>query len=338
MLISTVVISQMFAIFYSAALSAVVGMAIYRTWRSRAIHHRKVFGQMLVFYGMYMFYLLIPYVLWQWWIDERTGLSAAGLLLLSALMIYMRFIEPRRMVSAVQQIRLDHPARPTKPIRLALIADLHIGLFSGGERQLEKIVQVINRAKPDLVVVAGDWTYEAGNQLLQQLSPLAAIHAPIYAVSGNHDEELPGSPIQQELMSALESLGIIPIEGQILEFEHFRLIGTGDLWAGKVDLDHLIDAPYDKPWVLVAHNPDTVNSLPIQLACRPLLLSGHTHGGQVKIPYLTQWALSKGSVHGYRQGLYEHPRAQVFVTSGIGMVAAPFRCGIPPRVDLLELL
>jgi predicted MPP superfamily phosphohydrolase len=337
-LFSVDIINHLFAGLYGLALCAVVLLAARRTILSKTEYRRKAFSQMLVFYGIYMFYLLIPYVLWQWWIDARGGLSTIVLVLFSALMIYSRFIEPNRLVSHLTQIRLDHPAHPTKPIRLALIADLHVGLFSGGRRQLEQIVDAINLAKPDLVVVAGDWTYEAGEHLLQKLAPLAAIKAPVYSVPGNHDEELPGPPVQRELREALICLGIQPIEGQTIEFEQFRLIGTGDLWAGKVDLADLANAPQDKPWVVVAHNPDTVDYLPIHLPFRPLMLSGHTHGGQIQIPRLTQWALKKGSVHGYQMGLYEHPRAQVFVTAGTGMVAAPFRCGIPPCVDLLELV
>jgi hypothetical protein len=337
-LLSTDVINFLLAGLYGLALVAVVLMAARRTVLSKAVYRRKAFSQMLVFYGIYMFYLLIPYVLWQWWMGDRGAGSTALLVGFSLLMIYSRFIEPNRLISPVRQIRLDHPAHPTKPIRIALIADLHVGLFSGGRRQLEQIVRVINRANPDLVVIAGDWTYEAGEHLLQKLAPLAAIQAPTYSVPGNHDEQLPGPPVQRELREALLTLGIIPIEGESIEFEQFRLMGTGDLWAGKANLDHLADAPQDKPWLVVAHNPDTVDYLPLHLPFRPLMLSGHTHGGQVYLPYLTAWALKKGSVHGYRMGLYQHPRAQVFVTAGTGMVAAPFRCGVPPCVDLLELV
>ncbi|MCP5928309.1 metallophosphoesterase, partial [Klebsiella pneumoniae] len=78
-----------------------------------------------------------------------------------------------------------------KPVKVALIADLHIGLFSGHERQLKTIVRKLNEQQPDLVVVAGDWTYEPEDRLIEELSVLKEIQAPVYSVPGNHDEQYP---------------------------------------------------------------------------------------------------------------------------------------------------
>ncbi len=75
---------------------------------------------------------------------------------------------------------------------MLLIGDLHIGLFSGHERQLKMIVDKINAQNPDLVVVAGDWTYEPENKLAEELAVLKKIIAPIYSVNGNHDEQYSG--------------------------------------------------------------------------------------------------------------------------------------------------
>ena len=82
-------------------------------------------------------------------------------------------------------------------------------------------------------MVAGDWTYEPENKLAQELAVLKEIHAPVYSVTGNHDEQYPGPPIQELLRYALEVNQVMDIEGQIVEFDEFRLLGVGDLWAGK---------------------------------------------------------------------------------------------------------
>ncbi len=81
--------------------------------------------------------------------------------------------------------------------------------------------------------MAGDWTYEPEDKLVQELSVLKDIKAPVYSVPGNHDEQYPGPPIQQLLKDALHYNDVMDIEGKIVEFDEFRLIGIGDLWAGK---------------------------------------------------------------------------------------------------------
>ena len=223
-----------------------------------------------------------------------------------------------------------------KPFKVALIGDLHIGLFSGHERQLKIIVKKINAEQPDIVVVAGDWTYEPEHKLAEELAVLKDIQAPIYSVNGNHDEQYPGPPIQDLLAHALKVNNVIDIEGQMVEFDDFRLIGIGDLWAGKSDMRQLPLLPQDKPWVILSHNPDTVDMVP-ELPTHPLMLSGHTHGGQVELPWLTDYVLKKVSILGHKRGLYHHDHADVFVTVGTGMVGVPFRFRVPPTIDMIEL-
>ena len=220
---------------------------------------------------------------------------------------------------------------------MALIADLHVGLYSGHERQLRIIVEKLNQAQPDIVVVAGDWTYEPEHKLAEELQVLRQIQAPVYSVPGNHDEQYPGPPIQELLKHALDVNEVIDIEGQIVEFDEFRLIGIGDLWAGKTDMRFMPELPQDKPWLILSHNPDTVDMVP-ELPLRPLMLSGHTHGGQVELPWLTNYIMKKVSILGHKKGFYEHEHADVFVTVGTGMVGVPFRFRVPPTIDIIELI
>ena len=151
-------------------------------------------------------------------------------------------------------------------------------------------------------MVAGDWTYEPENKLAQELAVLKEIHAPVYSVTGNHDEQYPGPPIQELLRYALEVNQVMDIEGQIVEFDEFRLLGVGDLWAGKTDMRAMPDLPQDKPWVILSHNPDTVDMVP-KLPTRPLMLSGHTHGGQVELPWLTDYVMKKVSILGHKRSV-----------------------------------
>lgn len=305
--------------------------------RTETIHPFKAFVHLLAFY---LSYLLIPlwfFNLYAAWIGYYSIHQGIFIFFLSGVLIYARFIEPHLVRVDTHQYRLNPDRSFNKPVKVALIADLHIGLFSGHERQLKTIVKKLNEQQPDLVVVAGDWTYEPENRLIQELSVLKEIQAPVYSVPGNHDEQYPGPPIQQLLKDALFYNEVVDIEGKIVDFEEFRLIGIGDLWAGKTDMRSMPDLPQDKPWLILSHNPDTVDMVP-KLPNRPLMLSGHTHGGQVELPWLTNYIMKKVSILGHKRGLYSHEHADVFVTVGTGMVGIPLRFRVPPTIDIIELV
>ncbi len=304
--------------------------------RTETTQPLKAFLLLFVFYACYLLFPWVALTIWQAYRGEISALQWGSNLIIAAILIYARFIEPHHVVVKYTKLTIDSRHPLNKPLKVALIADLHIGLYSGHERQLKKIVEKINQARPDFVVVSGDWTYEPENLLAQELAILKDIQYPVYSVNGNHDEQYPGPPIQALLRDALQVNNVIDIENQIIELEEVRLIGVGDLWAGKADMRNLPECPQDKLWLLLSHNPDTVEMVP-ELPTKPLMLSGHTHGGQIELPWLTSYVLKKVSMLGHKKGYYEHETANVFVTVGTGMVGAPFRFRVPPTIDILHL-
>ncbi|MFW1811643.1 metallophosphoesterase [Acinetobacter ursingii] len=329
-------------IFYFYLIFVVLAIwAVSQAWRSQActetIHPFKAFVHLLVFYLSYLLFPLVIFTLYAGWSGYFSLHQSVFIFLFSVFLIYARFIEPHLVHVRQHQYRLN-PNQPfAKSVKVALIADLHVGLYSGHERQLRIIVEKLNQAQPDIVVVAGDWTYEPEHKLAEELQVLRQIQAPVYSVPGNHDEQYPGPPIQELLKHALDVNNVIDIEGKIVEFDEFRLIGIGDLWAGKTDMRFMPELPQDKPWLILSHNPDTVDMVP-ELPLRPLMLSGHTHGGQVELPWLTNYIMKKVSILGHKKGFYEHEYADVFVTVGTGMVGVPFRFRVPPTIDIIELI
>ena len=305
--------------------------------RTETIHPFKAFVHLLAFYLSYLLIPLCFFSVYAGWSGHFSLHQSLFIFLLSCLLIYARFIEPHQIQVKHHQYRLNPEHKFIRPIKVALVADMHVGLFSGHERQLKMIVQKLNAVQPDVVVVAGDWTYEPENRLVDELEVLKQIQAPIYSVPGNHDEQYPGPPIQHLLSEALVQNNVIDIEGKVLEFDEFRLIGIGDLWAGKADMRFMPDLPQDKPWLILSHNPDTVDMVP-KLPIRPLMLSGHTHGGQVELPWLTDYIMKRVSILGHKKGFYSHEHADVFVTVGTGMVGVPFRFRVPPTIDIIELI
>lgn len=310
--------------------------AIYGCHHSVTIDRYKTFLLLFVYYGLYLVVPLFPWVLWQWSVGLQNTWEALPLSLICLFLLYARFIEPSILVVKHSAIQLHADAPLKQPLKIALLADLHVGLFSGRKRQLRKMVDFVNAEQPDFIVFSGDWTYEPNDHLKRDLSVLSGFIAPAYSVPGNHDEQIPGPPIQQILAEALQHADIINIEGKIIELEEVRLIGIGDLWAGKADMQVMLELPQDKPWIVVAHNPDTVAQMP-DLNYRPLMLSGHTHGGQLELPWITDYVMRRVSLLGFKKGLYQTDNAQVYVTLGTGLVGVPLRFRAPPTIDILHI-
>lgn len=324
-------------IFYSIFIIVAIWATI-QAWQTQAktetVDPYKAFLHLFIYYGLYLTIPLILFSIIAVYCKHISLTQGILLFVMSALMIYGRFIEPNWIQVKHTSYSWHKPLK--KPVKIALIADLHVGLFSGHEEQLKQVVEKINQEQPDLVVVAGDWTYEPENTLANELSILKQVKAPIYSVNGNHDEQEPGPPIQKLLADALQQNNIKDIEGKVIDFDEFRLIGVGDLWAGKTDMNMMKTLPQDKPWIILSHNPDTVDMVP-DLPSHPLMLAGHTHGGQVYVPWLTQYIFTKISSLGHTQGLYRHKNADVYVSVGIGMVGVPFRFMVRPTIDMIEL-
>lgn len=312
------------------------GYAWYRAKRTETVQHGKAFILLFIYYQSYLLWLSLVWLIFQIIQGTFQPIQHSLFIVLNLAALYARFIEPYRVVSKKHHFQID-PRLPLKqPIKIALIADLHIGLYSGNPKQLQKIVEHINQAQVELVIMAGDWTYEPEADLAEKLTIFKHIQCPIYAVNGNHDEQTPGPPIQALLANALAQNNIIHIENQMLEYRDLRILGIGDLWAGKAELQQLKQYPQDRPWLIIAHNPDCVADVPA-LPYRAFMLSGHTHGGQIEIPMITSFVMKQVSKLGYKKGLYSHQNADVFVTAGIGMVGIPFRFCVPPTVEVITL-
>jgi uncharacterized protein len=255
---------------------------------------------------------------------------AASAATLAALALYARHVEPNMLWTREHSIALTQPLE--KPIRAALIADAHIGMFHGRER-MQRIVDKLNSLDVDVVLVAGDWTYEPAQPLTDLLAPLARLRHRILSVPGNHDEEQPGPPLAAELKLALRNFGVETIENQTAWVNDLQIIGLGDRWAGK---DQPVPS-YDstRPAIALAHNPDSIDA--IKGTSISWLLAGHTHGGQVNLPILTEIALSTTSESGFKAGPYKRGKQSVFVTSGLGMIGLPLRLFQPPVIDILTI-
>ena len=245
--------------------------------------------------------------------------------------IYARFVEPNLLFVKQTQINTGYS------LKLALISDMHYGLYSTPQ-QMQRLVDKLNSLDVDAVVVAGDWTYEPSQQisLTEQLKPFSQLKHPIYSVTGNHDEQTPGPPLERELNAALVANHIHPIEGRSVSLRGVRLVGV-DYLKPVASVHFLSSLSESKPLLLLTHDPDTLDELP-PITQPFVMLAGHTHGGQVNLPILTDQMLEKFTHGHYQRGLYSLAQQnQIFVTSGIGMIGLPLRFAMPPVIDVLEM-
>ena len=275
-----------------------------------------------------------PLLAWQGWRLARQGrrwswgrrVIALGLMAAVLVFIDARFIERNR-------ITVQETAVPIGvPVRVALISDLHLGLYKS-PAYLERVVDRLNELKPDAVLIAGDLTYDPDGDLPSLLAPLKRLTMPAYSVPGNHDEERPGPRLDRVLRQTLQSLNVTPVEYTHADLGSFTLVGMGDRWAGKDGIAPVQSAPQGKPIVVLVHNPDSAMQLKPGMA--RLVLAGHTHGGQIRLPGLYKKVIA--SEHGFDRGLHAWAPVPVYVTSGMGESRVPLRWLVPPVIDMLDL-
>src|SRR3954453_22798109 len=248
------------------------------------------------------------------------------------------------------------------PLRIAVISDLHACDPWMSLDHIERIVARTNALKPDITVMVGD--YVAGHRHVTRTIPahewaplLAGLKAPlgVHAILGNHDwwedktvqREGQGPTIARR---ALEAAGIPVYENDARRLSKggrpFWLAGLGDQLAylparrfrpvRRIGVDDLAATLQkvgdDAPVILLAHEPDIAMRVPARVA---LQLSGHTHGGQVR---LLGWSPVVPSRYGKRF-VYGHTRenCDVIVSGGLGCSIMPFRLGVPPEIVLVTL-
>lgn len=254
---------------------------------------------------------------------------------LAALVAHMTVVQPLRL--RVHHVPLAVQGWPAEldGLRVAVVGDVHVGSPWFPPARVRQVVQRVVAAAPDLVVMMGDhvadvsWgTVHDAATVADALSGLAAL--PVVGVLGNHDWDAGG----EEIRAALEAVGLPVLEESAMPLLDGRLwvAGVGDLWRRKPSpAKALAGVPADAPVILLTHNPDVVLQVPPSV---PLVLAGHTHGGQVRIRNKVLHTISKK--HGNRWSHGWYPDERLFVTAGLGTSKWPIR-NVVPEVPVLVL-
>jgi predicted MPP superfamily phosphohydrolase len=251
-------------------------------------------------------------------------------------------VEPRRL--RVRKLRVEVPdwPAPLADLKIALVSDLHAGAPHVGEARVEQVVAAVNRAKPDVVALLGDYIdpeVAFGGYVSPEAvaARLAALEAPlgVFAVLGNHDWLNDGERVRHSLreqrIEVLENDAVaVSLASQV-----FWLVGLADASEGRPDIATPLSlVPANAPLIVLSHDPDLFTLLPD----RPLLtVAGHTHGGQVNVPVVREKVTPSRFGDRYAGGLFRRGRKVMYVSRGIGTSTFPVRLRATPEVVLLKL-
>ncbi len=242
---------------------------------------------------------------------------------------------PRRFALAETDLRPKRWPKTLPGLRAVLLSDIHTGPFLKPE-VLSTIVTDLMALRPDLVVIAGDIVTAYPSELDEFLDGLVLLSdAPLGAwfCLGNHDH-FSGEP--EEVQKRLESIGISTLRNRSVELTHgdgtFVLGGIDDLILGTPDWDQLL-AACGPPDLLLAHNPDFFYEAEARGV--PLVLSGHTHGGQIR--FRSGPPIVRHSVFSLDEGAYSYGSSLLVVSRGLGAVGLPWRSGADPEAVVIQI-
>jgi predicted MPP superfamily phosphohydrolase len=266
--------------------------------------------------------------------------------------IYARFIAPFRLAVrhlTLHDLGLDpiqhsrRSARGTKPIRIVFFSDLHVGEFKR-QNWADRVVDLVNAQSPDLVLIGGDFVGRTRCCVLAELlSPLRRLQAPLgaYGVLGNHDHGIPGRDHSEELTALLPQLGVRLLRNECVHVGGLQLIGVAEIWTERDDLHGALGqcSDPDARTLVLGHNPDLMLRIdaehPALRAERTLFLFGHTHQGQIYIPFLPGLGVPIKST--FYRGIYRTPYGALYVSSGCGENTTPTRLNTRPEIVVVDL-
>jgi predicted MPP superfamily phosphohydrolase len=252
------------------------------------------------------------------------------------------WLEPASLGVVHERVSLSWPAQ--RSLRIAILTDLHVGSPFNGIAKLRETVDRANAEQPDLICILGDLVIQGviggrfvpPEAIATELKRLSAA-AGVVAVLGNHDGWLDHDRVRD----ALERNGIHVVEDTAARLNTpagpLWVAGISDLWTGRHDLEAALSAVKDDgaPVILLTHNPDVFPFVPDRVT---LTLAGHTHGGQVRFPFIGRPIVPSRFGQRFAAGHVVEGGRHLYVATGLGTSIVPVRFRVPPAVAMLTLV
>lgn len=271
-------------------------------------------------------------------ISRRTFLRA-GLLLGGAMLADGFVIEPRRLDLQKIAVKINGLTPEFDGFTICQITDVHHSPLVSLE-YIKSIVEKANGLKPDLTVLTGDYIDEDKDYMAPSVKALSGLRARHGAVSilGNHDYYA-GKGYAEDVfasnrMRLLKDSHMLIGSGK----SALCIAGTSDYLEGRPDAKRALSGvDPEVPRILLSHHPDYSEYLPPDERI-DLVLSGHTHGGQVRLPFAIAPVMPSEFGQKYSGGLVANKNTQVYVSRGVGVVMIPVRFNCPPELTFIRLV
>ena len=270
------------------------------------------------------------------WLGKSTVIVFIGFI---CCYIYGSKIEPNWIEVVSIDLTIPNLGSAFNNFKIVQLSDLHSNYFMP-ESRLNNIVKLVNKQQPDAIAITGDFITRNrrfdDKDLISKFSQLEA-KAGVVSIFGNHDH---WKAKVNRLKQILIQSQINNLDNQVYLVERgtqqLALAGIDDPYWGKPDLQQAIaQLPFNVPAILLVHEPDYIekSALTHRFA---LQLSGHSHGGQIRVPFLDPLILPRGG-RKYFAGLNQVEDTIVYTSRGLGMTSLPLRFGSRPEITVFTL-
>lgn len=265
------------------------------------------------------------------------ALAVTPLVAISATSAYASLVEPYNYLVSETDIFIRDLPQAFEGFRITQLTDIHHSRIVAIE-EVQRVIRLAQQTKPDLFALTGDYTSSYRRYIEPCAEALGHLSAPegVWAVLGNHDHytdpELTTRALEREHIAVLNNANTLLWRGS----DVIQLAGIDDWsWAGADWRRAFYKLNQQVPTVLLSHQPVVINAKEAQNAA--LILSGHTHGGQIKLPLIGAPARFAIKDMQYVQGLFKRGNSQLYVSSGTGVIGLPIRLGVRPEIAVLRL-
>ena len=289
----------------------------------------KFFKEYFLFYGSYLVFPFLFFIIYKIFYFKE-NIFYWIFLFFTIIFIYSRFIEKNIITIKKQKIKVGFKAK------IIVISDLHLGIFVK-KSFLNRVVNKINKIKNvDFIVIPGDFVYDLENNFEEIFDFFKKIKVPIFAVLGNHDFIVNNFEFKKDLVKALKNNNVILLDEKKIKYKNINILGLNDYsFDKKINYEKINFFLKEKNTIVITHNPD--KTLMYKNNYPDLTISGHTHGGQIRIPFIYKKILKLKGKFNNRLYNLNNDKSKLFISSGLGVVRLPLRFGIPPVIDVLNL-
>ena len=254
------------------------------------------------------------------------------------------YISSKGLEKIYADVPLSRLPKGVDGLKIGVMGDFHAGAFTT-KVQILKAINMVNNERPDLIVLLGDYVdgayshsprnVEKGAYVFDALKRLKAPLG-IYAVLGNHDHWTDAEQVREKLAK----VPVVILDNQGISLDNgLTVAGVDDFWEGPSHPFQAIrEIDPESVIIMLSHNPDVNIQLKGDERVR-LVMSGHTHGGQIRIPIIKRapWVPCSMKYRGPSGLIKETERRWTFITKGVGTFFVPIRLACPPDIGILRL-